>query len=349
MRLSDIKVIFAAAMTIVMAACSHSDSFTITGDVAQIGNSPVSLTYYTEGGVRSISANALDGKFVIQGESPDFAPAELRAAHSTMAFLIVRNGDKIKITGPSPDSITVKGSKQTSNLYKIFAQYPGLTTSEPSKEVNDIVEAIVSQQGVNPVTAYLIFRFYDTVGFEHRADSILSPFLTDNTTAPILSNFVFTLSPTLAKLQAISPINIMAHGDSMMKYNPARHNASLIAIVNDKNGGTGDSSRKKRNKKLEDLTSLSDSLGIRVIELSLAGDSTLWKQTLRRDTTARWTRAYVPGGAAAPIMGQFSVTSLPLYVAVDARGYQRYRGKSLEAASDTLIEIARQAASKGRK
>lgn len=340
-------IIPALILTAMSAGCSHSDSFTISGDIKELADRPVKLVVYNSDSVKTLSATAAAGRFTIKGTSADYAIAVLSSMSSgpSVRFL-VRNGDKLNLEGPTIDSLTISGSDPNEQIAGFLASNPGsfdgIYPSSPSPSMSSIspraankaITDYVDKEGTTAAAAFLIAAYYDPTIDPDASTALLNRFNTTDETRSLLASISEAVKNELntAKTARVHSFNLPAAGDSTVRFSPSTQSYTLLAFTTADTGA-------KRQKITSRLRELSDSCPrrkLRVIEMSMCGDSATWRSVIKRDTLVNWPRILLPGGPAALQVRHLNIGQLPYYILADSTGRQIYRGSALAAAADSI-------------
>lgn len=343
-RLTQYLILIPALiLTILSAGCSHSDTFTITGKITDFADRPVKLVIYNSDSIKTLSAQASLGRFTFKGSSADYSVAVLSSMSSgpSVRFL-VRNGDKITLEGPSLDSLTIKGSKPNEQIADFMASNPGLfdglysssSSMLPISEAatNKAIADYVDKEGPTPASAFLIAVYYSPAGNPTRAAALINRFDTNEETRSLLASISDAVKNELNTVRSarVHSFNLPAAGDSTVKFSPSAQSYSILAFT------ASDSRRKDMTSRLRELSGSYPRKSLRVIELSVCGDSATWKSVTKRDTLVNWSRILLPGGAAALQVRHLNIGQAPYYILADSTGRQIYRGPTLDIAVDSL-------------
>lgn len=325
----------AAVALIATAACSRPDHFTVEGNVPALADGDVSLTYFTSSAVMTERVKAEGGKFKISGQSPDYAFAELRLGGSRRELtFIVRDGDKLKVEGSTPDSLSISGSKPVKEINRWREQHAAALRGASADSINALVSAYIDSKGVTPAGAWMLLTCYDALIDPQQASKRFDAFNADKELAPLMTAFADMVTTTVGAREGVKvyAFNHRGAGDSLVMFNPMRHRASLLVFTDE----TDRAARRKLCDTLRGIDTLHTPRELRILELSMARDSAAWRKALEADTLVTWSRLYLPAGAATTPVRILRVPRVPYYIVSDKSGTQRYRGVSLDAAIDSV-------------
>lgn len=342
-----ITLIPALMLMILSAGCSHSDTFTITGDIADLDNRPVKVVIYNSDSITTLSTMAADGRFTLKGSSEQYAIAVLSSMSSGASVrFLVRNGDKITLDGTTLDSLTVKGSKPNDQIAEFLRDnhellsgfYPSSSSyGSPSlgyAAANKAIAAYVDKNGPSPAAAFLVAAYYNPTVNPSEAAVLLNRFDANEETRSLIASMSEAVKNEIntAKSARVHSFNLPAVGDSTVKFSPSAHSYTLLAFT------SSDTGRKRKDitDLLHDAADKYPRRSLRVIELSLCGDSSAWKSAIKQDSLVNWSRILLPGGAAALQIRHLNIGQAPYFILADSTGKQLYRGNVAPAAIDTL-------------
>lgn len=323
-----------AMIGIVATGCGSADSFTIDGEIAGGGTSNVEFTYYADGAVRRLDAVAHDGKFRLEGVASSPALGFITVSGGNpVAALVVENGDDIECE-ISRDNVSwkAKGNKASELLARFSDENAGLISAGNYREINSKVAEYVRQHPDDyGAAALLVTRFYSR-GNEFLADSLAGLLNADVRIPGIMHNFMASLSNQLtAETRAnVSAMALFERKDTTVRFTPSRQTVALLAFV-----GTDRPMRDSIVPRLRELSRKWPEKRCRVIEISLAQDSSGWKQSVARDS-ATWIQAWAPGTVAASSFRRLAVSRNPFFIVADSVGKQLFRGSEISDAVNTV-------------
>lgn len=324
------------AIAALLCSCSSSDSFRIEGKIEGGGAQTVELTYYSSGAIRRLTAAASDGKFSMEGESPQPALAYLSVAGSApLATLVVRNGDDIDCkVDPEKHTWKASGNKATQTLADFTAANEQLLTTGTDEQVNAAVAQYVTTHSKEIGSAALIVTHFRARGHETLADSLISLLPAEARQQGIMQNFMASLATQLsAEANAdITTMPLFDARDTTFRYVPQRQTVTLFAFVDSR-----PESRDSIVRRLRDISGRLSQRRCRVIEVSDALDSASWKRSIASDS-ATWLQVWAPGTVASSSFRKLSVNRLPFFIVSDSVGHQLYRGSSVTEATSAVDE-----------
>ncbi len=135
------KIFLIAAMALLVCSCGKKNAYTITGDIAGLGDSEISLL--SDMGEVIASTTAEEGKFTFSGvaEEPSLA---ILGIHSLPAAIVFIEPGKIEISGDINTEITVTGTEANDNSTAFAARSMAIleryTTATSAEEMEAISE-----------------------------------------------------------------------------------------------------------------------------------------------------------------------------------------------------------------
>lgn len=324
-----------AAIGAVATACGSTDSFTIDGEIAGGGTATVEFTYYADGAVKRATAAAHDGKFRIEGASAAPTLGFLTiSGGNPVAAVVVENGDDIECEVGNDNNAgwKAKGNKASELLARFSTENAELIAAGAYREINNLVADYVrSHPNEAGSAALLVTRFYSR-GNEFLADSLAGLLNAEVRTPAMMHNFMASLSNQLtAETRAnVSSMALFERRDTTVRFTPSRQSVALLAFV-----GTDRRMRDSIVPRLRELSLKWPEKRCKVIEVSLAQDSSAWKQSVARDS-ATWIQAWAPGTVASTAFRRLAVSRNPFFIVADSVGKQLFRGSEITDAVNTV-------------
>lgn len=322
--------IIAASLLIILiaASCSKKKYFTISGQIEGLGAQTISITYFADGGIKRQSHPAVDGKFALRGQSSVATLCIVESYDgSELATLVVSDGDEITIKGQlgNPASFQVKGNAPSSKIAQWSADNAALLSSRNAAKINEAVAEFIRNNRKDVAAAALLVTKFYTPGFEQLADSLLTGIDPAVRRPEILQGYNSLLAAQLTKHQAgeINAFNICLRNDSTVQFNPATQSYSILAF-RPATSSANDSVVKTLRRLVKDHPKRR----LKILEISMARDSALWKQSTARDS-ATWLQAWAPGSVASREFHKLAIPVLPFFILTDSTGMQVYRGSSV--------------------
>lgn len=316
-------------------SCSDDNDFVIRGEIKELGNQTVEITYYAAGGVKVQETPANKGKFEFRAFSSNPTLVTLAIPGSSpLAYIIIKNGEEVTVKGNSADpyELSVKGNSASADLSAFMRDNAAALRNGAVGEINGAVANYIRSNPSNPAAGALLVTRFSARGNEAVADSLLRMLAPEGRPAGVMQGYGAMLSRQVSAEAGgnVNAITLYAGGDTVARLIPSRQSYSLIAFT-----GTA---RLQRDSIKPWLGLLSDSLPrrrLKVLEISMAPDSSSWGQSISGDS-ARWSHAWSPGGTAAPQIKKLNVPFEPYFIVCDSTGAQLYRGGSVSLAAGEI-------------
>lgn len=316
---------------LLLTACSKKKSFSIQGEIQGIGAQTVTATYYADGGLKRASVPATDNVFVISGSSKKPTLVTLALSDGTqIATLILSNGDKAKLKGDinAPYSIEVSANGDSEKIADWINDNAELLQSRNAAAINSAVAQWVGDNRSSKAATALMLTYFQTDGYEHMADSLMSLLSGDARAQEIVQNFTGVLSSQLggSATAEVPILYLFASSDSVIAFNPRSQKALLLCFMPESRGP-----RDSVGSQLRQLTAAYPAARFRAVEISTAPDSAAWRNSISGDS-ATWKQTWAPATIASTSIRKLAVPRTPYFIVADSAGSQIYRGSSITAA-----------------
>lgn len=327
-----ILVTLLSLLSVVLPGCSGADSFDVKGHVK--GNATINLRalYYVDGTLQSSIFPADRGAFSFKGRAPHGAVIEvLDNDYRLLGRFYAEDGDEIDvdIDPKSPASAKVNKGNDIAMRWAQWSNANAKTLdSRNSAAINALAAKYVKAHPQDVVSTLIVTTIYDASADPEGASRLLSSIAPEARPAALTDAFAAVLSyaDTKAGKRRLSPLTLMAQGDTVTTFSPRKHRLSLL-VFSDENSGRADSivPELRRLRK----THTDKALGI--IDISLDADTLAWLRSTRNDT-ATWDAAWGTGGIASAALRPLAIPRLPYFIVTDSAGSQIYRGASISQA-----------------
>ncbi len=335
------RYIFPAMVILtLLVSCDDDTEFRIEGTVDGLGTRNIVMTYVADRGVRSDGIVAIDGKFILVGASKNYTIVELTTAqHQLIGRVMIKNGQTLKCDYNLEDYYDqkVSGNKPSEQWSKFLRENAeSLRTGDHILNNRLVTEYVESHKDNILSSALMLTQFY-APDHESQADSIFATIDPKARPESLVDNYRLILSrinsATLhGRIRSFTLTNLR---DTTERYYAGRSSYTMFYFT-----GQGN---ERRDTIYPTLRMLNDSIKnrwIRVYEVSMAQDTSMWKRIARQDSVA-WPRVWVPGGPANTTFDDIDIPRLPYYILSDSIGETVYRGSSVKTASDTLLRRLR--------
>lgn len=317
-----------ALMCVLLCACGDSDRFAVQGTVE--GGKSMNLRYVFYNGdalVQGITA-VRDGSFRFEGTAPQPVMIELYDNdYRLLGRLYAAKGDEIEchVDLAAHYRLQTSGRKDLERWTRWLRDH---SDAIAAGSADSLVEAYVGAHPDDIVSTLLVATLYDasTSGGLHRADSLLGMIAPEsrpmNVTQSLISMIEGHIHGASARVRDFK-VRVLGKGSDTLRI--ADKPVWLIAMSTE---------HTFRNDSVVPLLRHADKHAgkrLRVIDLSLDTDTTVWRRITRPDS-AKWTQAWIPGGIAARGIDSLAIPCLPYFVVADSAGRQLLRTPSASRA-----------------
>lgn len=333
------KTILIALITLlatVISGCSGPDSFEVKGHVKGDATINLRALYYVDGALQSSIFPADRGSFSFKGRAPEGAVVEiLDNDYRLLGRFYAENGDEIDVTidPKSPAAMKVeKGNEAAIRWAQWLNANAKILDGRNSKAINALVAKYVKAHPQDIVSTLIVTTVYDASADPEGASKLLSSIAPEARPTALTDAFatLLTYADTSAGKRRVSPLTLMAQGDTVTTFSPRKHRLSLL-VFSDENSGRADSIVPA----LRRLRKAHTDKALGIIDISLDTDTLAWQSSTRNDT-ATWDAAWGTGGIASAALRPLAIPRLPYFIVTDSVGSQIYRGASI---SQTLKKI----------
>lgn len=329
------KTILIALITLlatVISGCSGPDSFEVKGHVKGDATINLRALYYVDGALQSSIFPADRGSFAFKGRAPEGAVVEiLDNDYRLLGRFYAENGDEIDVTidPKSPAAMKVeKGNEAAIRWAQWLNANAKILDGRNSKAINALVAKYVKAHPQDIVSTLIVTTVYDASADPEGASKLLSSIAPEARPTALTDAFatLLTYADTSAGKRRVSPLTLMAQGDTVTTFSPRKHRLSLL-VFSDENSGRADSIVPA----LRRLRKAHTDKALGIIDISLDTDTLAWQSSTRNDT-ATWDAAWGTGGIASAALRPLAIPRLPYFIVTDSVGSQIYRGASISQA-----------------
>ena len=329
------KTILIALITLlatVISGCSGPDSFEVKGHVKGDATINLRALYYVDGALQSSIFPADRGSFSFKGRAPEGAVVEiLDNDYRLLGRFYAENGDEIDVTidPKSPAAMKVeKGNEAAIRWAQWLNANAKILDGRNSKAINALVAKYVKAHPQDIVSTLIVTTVYDASADPEGASKLLSSIAPEARPTALTDAFatLLTYADTSAGKRRVSPLTLMAQGDTVTTFSPRKHRLSLL-VFSDENSGRADSIVPA----LRRLRKAHTDKALGIIDISLDTDTLAWQSSTRNDT-ATWDAAWGTGGIASAALRPLAIPRLPYFIVTDSVGSQIYRGASISQA-----------------
>lgn len=349
MRINISDIVISLLLSIVFASCS-SDSFKIEGELPDVGNQALRAIYVNEAGVQSINSIVEEGKFTLEGISPNLTVLFLYDKNNNLITKVaVKNGDKLKIKGTVKHKylIEMKGNNVTEDWNAFRKENHLLYSDEEETAVLDKkISEYIATNGDKTASLLLLLYDYSDLNDTESINNMLNQIKEEHRLANIMKAYA-EMNAEISKKQTRSKFNSFEfynEKDSLVSFMPMQGKLSLMYFW-----GIDDKSRKDLIIEIDTLyTDYKGKKQLQVADIMLDSDTTRWKRTLRREKKD-WTHLWAVGGIMEKSVLDLEIKSTPVFLLLDSVGSQVYRGDSIEAVSKLIKNRLKKVESKDKK
>lgn len=332
----------AVCITAILAvACGKKDTFTIKCETDPTIERMIVFTYADASGVKRQTVPLSKGKAVLNAKSPAYTLVTASLSDGTpIADCIMHNGDNATLrfsldpdgTGRVTD-LRVKANRPTDRLHRFEQDNDSLIAEGLSHDLNLAVREYVTANPDDPVSTVLLLRYYDARDREAGADSLVMKLSPSARPMALLQNYGAINAPQLDKAinERLYTFSLFTARDSVKTIRINASRQMLMAFLS-----TGPDRRIQLDG-LRKLWELHDTLRLRIIDYSFAGDSAGWRSEIANDSVD-WIQAWAPGGASGAPIRKLRIPRQPFYILIDSNGQQIYRGSDLSAAQKEAFD-----------
>lgn len=319
------------ALAMLLASCGHSDRFVIEGQFEGEAPQSVRALFFAEGALQNVPVTVNEGKFRIEGRSElpviidIYLPDRMR-----VATVVAQNGEtlEVKLNKDKPFSFSIKGDDTSEALSAWVKESSSILTSADPLAINEAVEKYVGTNSDNLLSTVLLLSYYDSsidpVGaaalFDRIAPQARPSHLIDG-----YSEMVGTMKAAIES-SLTQPISYYVGRDSANIMEASSNPYTLLAVTSANLG---------RDSIISILRECAAKPSLKVLELSIDGDSTVWRHSIAPDSAA-WAQGWLPGGPMSAGIEQLALPRLPYFILVDSTGTQLMRTPSITAVTDRL-------------
>lgn len=322
------KIIAVVVALMVLTSCGKKKYFVVQGELANLDNGTVVMTYYADGGLKRVSVGAEEGKFVLRGESaePTLCVMEMGDVH--LANVVAQNGEKIELKGDAfdPYNLKVSGNGTSKQISKFVSENAEALVAGNGAEINRLLAEYVANHRSDRASVALLVSYFQTPGYEALADSLVTLIAPEVRTAALMQNFGAVLATQLTKHTAreVGPMSFYERKDTVISYSPTASSYTVFAFL-----GEGKLMRDSVTPMLREMNEL-PARKMQVVEISMATDSASWKRATAADS-AKWHQVWAPATAAKVEMHNLAVPRVPFFILADSAGMQVLRSSSVKA------------------
>ncbi len=320
------RYFFLLLTALLLTACGKADKFTVEVKMEDLGIEVIRMIYISDGG-RLLTVEGRAKKpgdpVRLEGESADYTLARLLRADGTpLTCFTARNGEKIKINISADGSeIEIKGNEACDSL---TAFNRSVATLGPA-DVNRRIARFVKANPASVASTMLLVTRFDAAANPEMADSLYSLLEPTVKSSGVVKGWAEQLALAVSddNSRKLPAITVYGPADSVISITAFSNPHTLIAFTPPVRTDSID-------RLLRRLRSDYSSKRLKIYEITLNTDSSAWNREAKRDSS-RWSRGWVPGGAASPALRRLNITRCPFFIVADSSGSQCLRTSSVGA------------------
>lgn len=315
-------ILFILSVLILSAgACSSDDSFRVNGVIEGKPTMNLRAGYYADGKYKTVITAVREGEFEFFGNAGQPAILEITDyEYRPIARLYVRNGETydIRLEQGQPYSIHASGNDENERWSAFLRDN---SAKLQGGEANSVVAAYINSHPDDIVSTFLLLTEYDASVNIAEADTLFATIAPEARPSALTEGYAFILERLASAVAGaeVPPLKYIDRRDSLMSFNPARQEYSVIAVSTQQN--------QRSDSLVPALRRLSKKFPkkrLQILDFSLDGDTMVWKRAARMDS-ATWNQGWVAGGLAGMSVDRLCIPSLPFIIVCDSTGRQLIR------------------------
>ena len=323
------------AVVLLFFLLKGSSTFTVKGNILNIGNQTLHLVWINEAGVQEQWTEADNNRFEVKGYSDSPTLVALYDSHHVMlAHFVMENGDKMQMRGDRNDiyGIEVKGSDVNERWYKFIKDHKVEYTSTDHKKLDNLIEKQVAQNPDDLLSTLLLVFDYSQLNNKAKMEPLLAKISDSAKPKWLLDSYTKLVKSVPSKANHINPFSLYEHAGSFTKIMPVDSKATLLYFW------TFTIDHTKEIAPLKDLSDTYDAKTLQVADVFMEPDTASWSSHLKSDATT-WKHLWAPDGPANRVLKPFNIATTPLYIVTDSIGDVKYTGSSPEEVKKEVIKL----------
>ena len=316
-----LSYIILALLSIITAACSADDQFRVNGTIEGKPTMNLRAGYYADGKYKTVITAVREGEFEFFGSAGQPSILEITDYdYRPIARLYVVNGETYDVSLEQGRPYSVKASGNPVN--ERWSEF--LRTNEKSlltDDANKTIASYVTSHTDDIVSTILMLTEYNASVNIAEADSLFSSITPAARPSSLTEGYSFLMDRVASALAGteVPPMKYLDRNDSLMSFNPAKQEYSLIVMSTQANSRTD-----SLIPVLRRLSKKWPSKRLQILDFSLDSDTSAWKRSAKRDS-ATWKQGWVAGGLAGMSVDKLGAPSLPYLIVCDSTGSQLLR------------------------
>lgn len=313
--------ILISLLSVLATACTASDQFRVNGVIEGKPTMNLRAGYYADGKYKTIITAVREGEFEFFGNAGQPTILEITDYdYRPIARLYVRNGETydVSLEQGRPYSVKISGNEENERWSEFLRNNEKALLSD---NANKTIANYITTHPDDIVSTILLLTEYNSSVNVTEADSLFSSITPAARPSSLTEGYSFILERVASAIAEaeVPPLKYIDSTDSLMSFNPAKQEYSLIVMSTIQNS--------REDSIIPILRSLDKkwpSKRLEILDFSLDSDTSAWKHAARRDS-ATWKQGWVAGGLAGMSVDQLGAPSLPYLIVCDSTGAQILR------------------------
>ncbi|MFI3240306.1 MAG: hypothetical protein R3Y22_06930 [Bacteroidales bacterium] len=328
-------------LLLTLSSCGD-EKFTIDAKVDNMGTQNIRLLYLTDDNINYTWLPAINGEFSFQGVSSEYTIVNIitqTAENITQA--IVRNGERVEVTGDFRDksTIQVSGNKINDSYFSFINKHKELFKSKDRAQIDAEIINFIGSNRSNMASTMLLYSKFSDINNQQLIDSLLNLidtnakpdniteyYLNDMHRVVVSDSIKDTIATNLDKFIMLAPKEKVYEFDATN----GGKGYSVIYFWGDDTVG-----QSRRINTLVSMLNWHKGKDLQMTDISLIQDNMKWERVINRDTVP-WTNLQAIGGEYNRVLKRVGITQTPMYLVTDSVGDIIYRGSELNGVSSTL-------------
>ncbi|MEG0700660.1 MAG: DUF4369 domain-containing protein [Muribaculaceae bacterium] len=332
---SKIKYIATIFIAILCLSSCNSDKFRIEGNINDVGTQNIRVIYTSGSDLKSTWVPVIDGKFEVEGSSPELTVVNLfNQQKGIIAHVVAKNGDDIEIEGSikNPFKIAIKGTDLNEKWNEFVIEHAEAFKKGNGTMIDIDIEKYIRNNKGSIVSTLLLMNDYSNLADTKTVKKLLNMIEESARPSQLLipyTGFHEELRSANAKKKLLS-FALYSKADSIETFKTKGSKTSLLYFWIPENGD-----RKEMIKKMKAINKKYGKAKLQITDITLENDSAIWKKEIKTDSVS-WKQFWGLGGKMNNAIHAMDVKNAPYFIVLDSIGTQLYRGNSFDNASKTI-------------
>lgn len=325
-------------LALLFSSCGGGNEFRINGEIENFGTGNLRLVFYSRDAVRSVTATAVDGKFMAISHSP--RPTVVRFYNSPgklIGSVIIENGQtvEVKFDAADPTAMTVSGNRESERLAQFLKENSQAIKNNDTPAINSAVEEIVEKNPKWMLSGMLMTDYYDSRPDPQKALAMIASMqpevVRDMQLAPLRQQ-ILPLALSVDSL-SIPAITLFTQDDTLRTFSTSDNTNTLLMFTKAEHRESD-----SINDALTDLTSPESTRTIAIIDISADPDTAAWHKSIGglSFTSPSLTHTWSLSPATITGIEPIPLSSYPWFILTDSTGTPLYSGPSISAVRNLI-------------